>query len=121
VPVRADDLAEEDPRVVDPDDVGAEGSHRTGRILRRRVMGCWVPHFRSVKRRMLTKYTSALNGLWNPCFQPRRVERTGRLSVASVYRPGSKTSRSDRNDEDRHLASRTVSQASILISLSRKR
>ena len=47
----------------------------------RSVIGFWVPHFMSVKRRVLTKYTSALKGDWKPYFQPFSVDRIGMFFV----------------------------------------
>ena len=52
------------------------------------MIGLAVPHLLPVKRRVLTKYTSALNGDANPYFQPLSVDKIGMLSVVSVYVPG---------------------------------
>ena len=58
----------------------------------RSMIGFFVPHLRSVNCRVETKYTSALNGLLKPYFQPFSFERTGRFLVSSEYVPGSNTS-----------------------------
>ena len=54
--------------------------------------GFGVPHLQSASWRVLTKYTSALNGESKPYFQPASVESTGRLRVSSRYCPGPNTS-----------------------------
>ncbi len=83
----------------------------------RRITGFWVPHFMSVNCRVLTKYTSALNGELKPYFQPFRVDRIGRLRVSSVYVPGGKTSAIFPSLTNTAVwDSRTTSLAPILIS-----
>ena len=54
----------------------------------RTITGFDVPHLLPVKSRVVTKYTSALNGDSNPYFQPLSLVSTGMLSVVSVYLPG---------------------------------
>ena len=56
------------------------------------MIGLLVPHLLPVKRRVVTKYTSALKGDSSPYFQPLSVERMGMLSVTSVCLPGPKVS-----------------------------
>ncbi len=83
------------------------------------MIGFWVPHFMSVNWRVLTKYTSALNGDWKPYFQPFSVERIGMFFVCSVYVPGGKTSAICPSLTKTAVCdSRTISFAPILISLS---
>jgi hypothetical protein len=50
----------------------------------RTMTGFCVPHLRSVNRRVLAKYTSALNGDSKPYFQPLSVDRIGMFWVCSV-------------------------------------
>ena len=86
------------------------------------VAGPGVPHFRSVKMRVLKKYTSALKGESKPYFQPLRVVRMGMFWVFSSYMPGPKTSATWPLPNWPSLTmtaswpSRTVSLAPILIS-----
>ena len=83
------------------------------------IAGFCVPHFRSVNCRVLTKYTSALNGTAKPYFQPLRVERIGRFLVSSVYIPGENTSAIVPSlTNTAAWLSRTMSLAFILISFS---
>ena len=49
----------------------------------RSMTGFGVPHFKSVICFVLTKYTSDLNGLLKPYFQPCSVLSSGRLSALS--------------------------------------
>ncbi len=58
----------------------------------RTMTGFCVPHLRSVNCRVLTKYTSALNGDSKPYFQPFSLDRIGMFCVCSVYMPGGKAS-----------------------------
>ncbi len=48
------------------------------------MTGFCVPHFMSVKSRVLTKYTSAFHGELKPYFQPLSVDRMGRFCVSRV-------------------------------------
>ena len=85
--------------------------------LSRMVAGPGVPHFRSVNLRVETKYTSALNGLLKPYFQPRSVVRIGRFCVVSLYVPGLNTSASWPSFTKTAIwPSRTTSLAPYLIS-----
>ncbi len=85
----------------------------------RTVTGFCVPHFMSVNCRVVTKYTSALNGEWKPYFQPWRVERIGRFPVCSSCMPGAKTSAMrPMFTKTATCDSRTMSLAPILISFS---
>ncbi len=58
----------------------------------RSITGLLVPHLLPVNSRVLTKYTSALNGDSNPYFQPCSVDRIGMLSVVRLCLPGPKVS-----------------------------
>ena len=63
------------------------------------------------------KYTSHLNGDSNPYFQPRIVERIGKLLVSRVYIPGPFTSASFPSLTNAAACpSRTTSLAPFLIS-----
>jgi hypothetical protein len=85
----------------------------------RTMTGFWVPHFMSVNCRVLTKYTSALNGEWNPYFQPLIVDRIGMFFVSSVYVPGGNASAMVPSlTKTATCDSRTTSLAPILISFS---
>src|SRR5215510_12441501 len=85
----------------------------------RTITGLGVPHFMSVNWRVLTKYTSALNGEWKPYFQPLRVDRIGMFWVSRVYVPGGYASAIVPSlTNTATWDSRTTSFAPILISFS---
>ncbi len=85
----------------------------------RTMTGFAVPHFMSVNCRVVTKYTSALNGESKPYFQPLRVDRIGMFWVWRVYVPGVNTSAIWPSLTNTAVwDSRTTSLAPILISLS---
>ena len=52
------------------------------------MIGLAVPHLLPVNRRVLRKYTSALNGELKPNFHDFNLVRIGMLSVVSVCFPG---------------------------------
>ncbi len=83
------------------------------------MTGFCVPHFMSVNWRVVTKYTSALNGESKPYFQPFSVDSSGMFWVCRVYVPGWKTSAMRPSLTKTAVCdSRTTSLAPILISLS---
>src|SRR6478736_1043934 len=78
-----------------------------------------MPHLLPVNNRVVTKYTSALNGDSNPYFQPWSRVSTGMLSVVSMCLPGAnKSPNCPRYTNWTICDSRTMSWAPRLISLS---
>src|SRR5690606_28285444 len=83
------------------------------------MTGFCVPHLKSVNCRVLTKYTSALNGESKPYFQPLSVDRIGMFRVCRVNVPGGNASAICPSlTKTATWDSRTISFAPILISLS---
>src|SRR5258708_28329837 len=81
------------------------------------MIGFAGDHLVPVNKRVLTKYTSALNGDSKPYFQPFNVERIGILSVVSDHSPGPNVSPNwPRYTNCATCDSRTISFAPRLIS-----